>query len=101
MTKKEDNREDHRPSTAKPLTRRMAIKRIAWAIPAVTAGVGLASGIGKPFGQYSSSTPVRYISIEGSYVDWVYVDYSSAYDRYMSYYSSYRSHYSSVPPPKF
>ena len=101
MTKEVGNEESQQPSTTKPLTRRMAIRRIAAAIPAVTVGVGLMSGLGQPFGQYSSSTPIRYISIEGSYVDVVYVDYSSAYDRYMSYYTSYRSYYGSVPPPTF
>lgn len=70
--------------------RRSAIKRIAAALAgAVGAGV-----LAKPTESWG-----RYISIEGSYVDTVYVSGYRSYSSYTSYYNSYRSHYSSVPPP--
>jgi hypothetical protein len=70
--------------------RRSAIKRIAAALAgAVGAGV-----LAKPTKSWG-----RYISIEGSYVDTVYVSGYRSYSSYTSYYNSYRSHYSSVPPP--
>jgi len=93
------NREDPRESSGEKLTRRKAIKRIATAFSGLGVGAGVFGPTWREWGQYSSTTPIQYISIEGSYVDTVYVDYSSAYDRYMSYYNSYTSHYSSVPRP--
>jgi hypothetical protein len=96
MADNQDRRESQAPKKEELLTRRAAVKRIAGLVSGVAAGGILGSAV-PALGQYSSYG--RYISIEHSYVNTVYVNYKSNYNRYLSYYSSYRSHYSSVPPP--
>ncbi|MBI2267515.1 MAG: twin-arginine translocation signal domain-containing protein [Armatimonadetes bacterium] len=102
MKKKDENKEQGH----EVLTRRAAMKRIAAAMGGAALGVGMFGQAPEAWGQYSSSRQIaRYISIEGSYVDTVYVDNKyvnrgPSYKDYVSFYKSYSSHRPPPPPGK-
>lgn len=86
-----------RDANEEKLTRRKALKRIAAVFAGAVAGSQALIRVPK-------ARAAGYVSIEGSYVNTVYVDNQyvnrgPSYNDYVSFYTSYSSH--SPPPPPY